>query len=165
MTRFSKILTTAAAGLFTLALAASANASTITIHESSPAPISPDATYGAVVLCDGPVQGNGLCGAPGDTTVISDYVFFGNGAATIFSSDEGALYQYDLPNNVRYFQEIAFLDSSTGLDYTPGQGDPGDDGQGTSYHIVSDEAPVPEPGTMALVGLGLLGVGARRRRA
>ena|SRR2546423_11405861 len=162
MTRFSNFLTTAA--LCTLALAATANASTITVHESSPAAISPNAAAGAVVLCDGPVQGNGLCGAPDDTTVISDYVFFGNGAATIFSRDEGALYQYTLPDNVRYFEEIAFLDGSTGLDYLPGQGDPGDDGQGTSYHIISDEAPVPEPGTIALLGLGLLGVGAKRRR-
>ena len=165
MTQFSKCLTSAAIGLCTLALATTANASIISVHESSPAAISPNATYGAVVLCDGAVQGNGLCGAPDDTTVISDYVFFGNSAATIFSRDETALYQYDLPQNVRYFEEIAFLDGSSGLDYTPSEGDPGFDGQGTSYHIVSDDAPVPEPDTIALLGLGLLAVGAKRRRA
>jgi hypothetical protein len=161
MTRFSKFLTTAAVGLSTLALAATANASTITVHPSSPASISSSATYGAVVICDGAVQGNGLCGAPDDTTLISAYAYFGGGAATIF---EDALYQYDLPENTVYFAQIAFLDGSFGLDYTPGDGDPGDDGQGTSYHIITQEA-VPEPGTIALLGLGLLGIGARRRRA
>jgi hypothetical protein len=114
------------------------------------------------VICDGAVQGSGLCGAPDDTTVISAYVFFGGGSATMF---EDALYQYDLPSNTVYFEQVAFGDGSFGLDYIPGDsGDPGADGQGTGYHLITREAPVPEPATIALLGLGLIGAGYRRRR-
>ena len=74
-----------------------------------------------------------------------------------------------VPPNPRLPNQALVLESGPAgadfFDYTPVDGQPGFDvAFAPSYHAVSDSTAVPEPASLALLGLGAVAVLRRRRR-
>lgn len=161
-----------------LAMSSMAFADTVTIDENNYTFILPfnDAVVGGLHLCDGAVGSDGVsC-----VSQISDIVAWRNDAYTKGSditTQSVYMYSYgdaDSPADITgtkfpavkgvalYLAEPPLVNGAETLIYTPTADQPGyeigGDGKPVTYQITSDTTAVPEPPTLMLLGIGLLGL-------
>jgi hypothetical protein len=134
-------------------------------------PSGPGGSVGYVALCDVAVIGNEEC-------YTSDVIRFTDPSD---NSDLGRLIFYSLDSDGELADELppsdAHIDiflpefgndvTSAVAVYTPESGDPGyfvEDGKTPTYTFVSEGHVAPEPTSMTLLGVGLVGLAVRMRR-
>jgi hypothetical protein len=167
--------------LFFAALAFPATAATLTVQE----PVSGQllgqiVNPGFVVLCDGPVNSDSTgCTQPsaGSDTLVFQNVFNSAGAPVdtnmLFCSDiadgsdpgDISIAGCTLIRGTPTFLAIPEANFEQGQEltvYTPTANQAGG-GTGNTYNLISDTSQVPEPGSLVLIGSGLVALAYRLR--